>query len=294
MRQAKTQQLIDAAYAVLADYHPMTVRQTYYQLVSRHDVKVEDSKTPKGAYQRVMNALVAARREGIIPWEWIEDRLREPRNLGDGWDDPQRYWDDQVRYLAAGYSRAIWPSQPRYIEVWLEKDALSRIFEDAVSGYNVTLNVGRGYDSWTSVREAAQRFQRREAAGKLTTVLHFGDFDPSGVDMPRSLGERLAELASYPEIVTISLTYEETQNGSLPESIEGLDAKEDDSRVEAFRAKYGRDAKAYELDALPPDDLRTRCVEAIEQYLDMIALANVRKLEAMERAALAERVQGIS
>jgi hypothetical protein len=32
-----------------------------------------------------------------------------------------------------------------YVEVWLEKDALSGIFEDVLRPYGVTLNVGRGY-----------------------------------------------------------------------------------------------------------------------------------------------------
>ena len=35
-RQAKTQQRLDVAIEVLTEMHPMTVRQVYYQLVSRH------------------------------------------------------------------------------------------------------------------------------------------------------------------------------------------------------------------------------------------------------------------
>jgi hypothetical protein len=41
--------------------------------------------------------------------------------------------------------------QPVYIETWLEKDALSGIFEDALDRYGVTVNVGRGFDGWDSI-----------------------------------------------------------------------------------------------------------------------------------------------
>jgi hypothetical protein len=47
----------------------MTVRQVYYQLVSRQ--VIENSRS---SYQSVSKALVAARREAD-PWEYIEDRL---------------------------------------------------------------------------------------------------------------------------------------------------------------------------------------------------------------------------
>ncbi len=61
--QNKTLKLIEAAATVLEDYHPMTLRQVYYQLVSRHVIE-----NTKSQYQRLSNALVKARQEGIIPF----------------------------------------------------------------------------------------------------------------------------------------------------------------------------------------------------------------------------------
>src|SRR5260221_8098509 len=170
---AKTHSIIDEDRAILAEYHPMTVRQVYYQLVSRQVVE-----NNRGAYQGVCDALVAARREGTIEWEWIEDRLRQPRGLGDGWRSVERCLDYHVDRLADWYSAAIWPTQPRYVEAWLEKDALSGIFADALTTYNVGLNVGRGYDGWSSIHNAAERF--RGALQEASCILYFGDFDPSG------------------------------------------------------------------------------------------------------------------
>lgn len=177
-RHAKTQQLLEVAVEVLSEHHPMTVRQVYYQLVSRQVIENNRSQ-----YQAVSNVLVRARQDGTIPWAWIEDRLRRPRTVS--------MWADLADFSETArqaYRRDVWASQPGYVEVWLEKDALSGIFEDVLESYGVTLNVGRGYDGWASIHNAADRY----GGGDNASVLYFGDFDPSGEDMVRSLRERLA------------------------------------------------------------------------------------------------------
>lgn len=107
--------------------------------------------------------------------------------------------------------------------------ALSGIFDNVLAPYGVTLNVGRGFDGWSSVHEAAQRL------GDGDTILYFGDFDPSGEDMVRSLRDRLALLGSRPEIVKCALTYDDVRNYSLPPDR----TKKADTRRAAFVAKYG-------------------------------------------------------
>ena len=54
-----TQEIIDIAYTILADDHPMTVRQVYYQLVARQIIRNQDSQ-----YKRVSRILVDARKDG--------------------------------------------------------------------------------------------------------------------------------------------------------------------------------------------------------------------------------------
>ncbi len=55
-------------------------------------------------------------------------------------------------------------SSPCILEAWLEKDALSGIFQGALRPYGVTLDVGRGFDSATSAKDAADRFGDGEVA----------------------------------------------------------------------------------------------------------------------------------
>ena len=180
--------------------------------------------------------------------------------------------------VCRAYRRDVWETQPEYLEVWLEKDALSGIFEDLLSGYGVTLNVGRGYDGWDSIHHAADRY----GDGEGVTVLYFGDFDPSGEDMVRSLRDRLAELETCPEIVKCALTFNDVTRYNLPPDF----TKKTDTRRAAFVAKYGD--VAVELDALPVDVLQERIRGEVEARLDLDALRAVQEEEAVERRRLVE------
>jgi hypothetical protein len=246
----------------------MTVRQVYYQLVSRQVVE-----NTRCRYQSVSDALVAGRKEGRIPWDWIEDRIRRPRHVS-MWNSPK----DFLRDISSYYRRNVWNTQPKYLECWLEKDALSGIFERELESYGVTLNVGRGYDGWDSIRNAADRFED----GRNVTVLYFGDFDPSGEDMVRSLKERLSFFQCSPKIVKCALTSHDIAQYSLPPNF----TKVTDSRRDAFVAKHGD--VSVELDALPIEVLRRRIIQEVESRMDLMALEKVRKQEQRERKKLAE------
>ena len=102
-KHAKTLRLIEAAREVLQADHPMTVRQVYYQLVSRQVIE-----NNRGQYQAVSNALVSARQEGVIAWEWIEDRLRRPRKVS-MWEDLQ----DFGATVISAYRRDVWAGRPK-------------------------------------------------------------------------------------------------------------------------------------------------------------------------------------
>lgn len=272
-KQQKTLRIIEQAVDILSAFNPMTVRQCYYQLVSRQ--VIENNRT---AYQGVSNALVDARLEGVIPWEWIEDRLRRPRSVS-MWDDLAEFAGD----VMDAYKRDVWSSQRRYLEVWLEKDALSGIFEDVLADYGVTLNVGRGYDGWSSIHNAAQRF----GSGHNVSILYFGDFDPSGEDMARSLKDRLGKLGSTPDIRKVALSLDDVERYQLPPNF----TKTTDSRRAAFVERFGD--VSVELDALPAPVLRARLVEEVEKHMDMAQLKQVQALETEERTKLKAALQAI-
>jgi hypothetical protein len=267
-RQAKTQKILDAAIEVIESADAaMTVRQVFYQLVSRQVVENTRSR-----YQAVSDLLVAARKDGDIEWDAIEDRNRRPR--------PVQMFPKLGDFMAAvrtSYRRDVWQDQDATVEVWLEKDALSGIFADVLRPYGVTLNVGRGYDGWSSIHWAAERLD------DSATVLYFGDFDPSGQDMVRSLEQRLNELDAYPEIIKCALVYEDIARYSLPPNFE----KASDSRAPAFVAQYGEQS-SVELDALPIDVLRARRDSEVTDRMDLDALERTRTEEQAEQQRLGE------
>lgn len=273
-RHARTEAVLEAAVSVLGEHHPMTVRQAYYQLVSRQVLENNRSQ-----YQALSRLLVDARREGVVPWEWLEDRTRRPRSVS-MWDGLEEFAETARR----AYRRNVWASQPQYLEVWLEKDALSGIFEVVLREYGVTLNVGRGYDGWDSIHKAAGRFQGLEVA----TILYFGDFDPSGEDMVRSLRERLGELGAEPEVIKCALTLEDVRRYNLPPDF----AKVTDSRRKAFVAQFGD--VSVELDALPMEVLRERVVTEVEARMDLDALAEVREAEERDLESLVQALSSVS
>jgi hypothetical protein len=270
-RHQKTRTLLETADSILTAHNPMTVRQVYYQLVSRQVIKNDRSQ-----YQAVSNALVQARQEGFIPWEWIEDRLRRPRAVS-MWGSLPAFGDT----VLSSYRRDVWGCQPRYIELWLEKDALSGIFEDVLEPYGVTLNVGQGYDGWSSIHNASKRY----GTGGDVTVLYFGDFDPSGEDMVRSLKERLSFFKSSSEIMKVAITYEDIALYNLPPDF----TKAKDTRAKGFVTKYGN--VAVELDALPVDVLTKRITGEVESRMDLNALAETKRVEETERTRLANAIQ---
>ena len=143
--------------------------------------------------------------------------------------------------------------------------------------YGVTLNVGRGYDGWSSIHTAAERFE-----GQKVTVLYYGDFDPSGDDMVRSLRERLGQLGSFPAIIKVALSMDDVTRYNLPPNL----TKPTDSRQAAFVEKNGD--VSVELDALEPAILRARLIEAVEAFMNMDTLKSVQEQEKNEREKLVE------
>jgi hypothetical protein len=273
-KHAATLQLLDTAVQILTDAYPQTVRQVFYQLVSRQVLE-----NCEGSYKKVSRLLSEGRRDGAIAWDWIEDRNRRPCVVP-MWASPA----DFLTKVVPHYRRDTWSNQPNYVECWLEKDALSGIVQDVITPYGVTLCVGKGYDGWSSIRQGAERYKARYAAGQPVHVLYLGDFDPSGEDMFRSLRDRLAELGACPTLRKITLTPHQIATYQLPPA----QTKKTDSRRGHFIDEHGDET--VELDALPVRALRQVLVYALDDLIDREALDETLALESEERDYLTDRI----
>jgi hypothetical protein len=117
------------------------------------------------------------RRAGGLPYDYLADNTR--------WQRKPRTFDsveDALTDTAAFYRKNLWTTADCYVEIWLEKDALSGVIYPVTSLYDVPLMVARGYASLSFLHSAA------EYINSLTVpahIYHFGDFDPSGVNAGR-------------------------------------------------------------------------------------------------------------
>jgi hypothetical protein len=96
---------------------------------------------------------------------------------------------------------------------------------------------------------AGQRLRSILKAGQKAVVLHFGDHDPSGIDMTRDIIDRLKLFMGGVRLERLALNMDQVEEYEPPPN----PAKTTDSRYEAYIASYGEES--WELDALEPDVL---------------------------------------
>ena len=266
-----TTRFAEQALAILEAEQPMTIRQLFYRLVSA-GVIANDIKE----YKRVSRTLTKLRDDGRCPFEWIVDRSR-PSYEPNVFTDARGYLEACKR----SYRKDYWAKQPKYVEVWVEKDAIIGAIQEVTDELGVIVRVGRGFLSATKAHETAKILASKK---KPKIVFYLGDHDPSGQcieqDIKRRILRYLLRVRFRPDFTLrrLAIHPEDIRKFNLPP----LRVKDSDSRSARFRVKHG--AQCVELDALPPVELRRRIREAIESQLD---------LEAWNRAIEIEKANGI-
>ncbi|MGI8707257.1 MAG: hypothetical protein ACR2LG_03500 [Actinomycetota bacterium] len=277
-----------AIYDLLGAEHPMTVRQVFYRLVSAGVVDKTEAQY-KSTVCRLLTEmrlqhsedevelLLSSNPGPTVPYGWIADNTRWMRK-------PVTFsgTDDALRRTAELYRRNLWDDADAYVEVWLEKEALAGVLIEETSEYDVPLMVTRGYPSLSFVAEAAEVIGDKD---KPAFLYYFGDRDPSGVDIPRHIEERLAELAPWAEIhfEKIAVTTEQIETLGLPTR----PTKKSDTRSKTFVGE------SVEVDAIPPSTLRELVRDCIEHHIDHQRLAVLQEVERNERELLLE-IAGMS
>ena len=282
--KAEMQAIKDGIYELCERYQPMTVRQLFYALSVRGFI----AKT-EGEYKTTAKLVKAMRLDGQLPWDWIADNTRwmhKPTTYGG--------ISDLLESSQRAYRRALWDpaTNPAYVEVWLEKDALSGVFYDVTSEFDVPLMPCRGYPSLSFVRSAAETMVHNLEARLFNhnepriTIYYFGDFDPSGVDISRSTEARLREFIAeigdplMDALFTfkrVAVNHDQIEEMNLPTR----PTKSSDSRAKAFEHDV-----SVELDAIDPDTLRSMIRQCLEGHIDTHQHQHLLATEAAERSLL--------
>jgi len=236
-----------------ADGYDLTLRQLYYQFVSR--AMIENTQR---SYKRLGDLISNARLAGLLDWDHLTDRTRSLYGPNHN-SSPEA----AIRTAVWSYQENKWLNQPTRVEVWVEKEALRGVIGRAASRLDIDHFACKGYASSSSMYEAAKRLKRYIDNGQKVIILYLGDHDPSGLDMDRDITERLQLMGSdMIEVRRIALTTEQVIHYQPPPN----PAKITDSRAADYIEKYGDES--WELDALEPAVLESLIEEAVAEIRD--------------------------
>jgi hypothetical protein len=263
------------AIEICAEYEHgvLTLRGLHYQLVGR------GMTNSLKHYKRVVSAMIKARREGLVAYSQFSDHDREA--LGQTkWRETVLETEieaakEEIEAWMTHYAKNRWERQSSYVEVWIEKKALQGTFRPIARALSVALCPCKGYPSLTFLHQASNRFKAAEREGREPVIVYFGDHDPSGEDIPRSIGDNLSKDFGVSVTVDVrALTAQQCLDMELPPA----PTKVGDSRSAKFTG-IGQ----VELDAVPPETLQRMASEGINAYLDPEILDQVKETEAKER-----------
>lgn len=240
--RAASLDIIRQANVLIARYqaqgYSLTLRQLYYQLVSRNVIpnKVE-------SYNRLGDIIANGRMNGLVDWNAIVDRTRTTRQVSK-WEGAAA----ALEAIADQYQIDKWRGQDQRVIVMVEKDALAGVIERPCRDFDVQWLSCRGYMSLTESWSTAQRIIANGARGQDTVILHLGDHDPSGLDMTRDIREKMEtfEAGRYVDVRRIALNMDQIEQYGPPPN----PAKEVDPRFANYEAEFG--SESWELDALDP------------------------------------------
>ena len=242
----------------------MTFRQIYYRLVAK---LIIENTLPQ--YKYLNKVITDARYEGIIPFDAIVDDKRVPSVSRYYYEEVEGHIDytfDRIGNAINEFSYYKWLGQDYYVEVWVEKQALFRLFKKVTDKRGVTLVACGGYPSVSLLNTSAQRISN-EAYNRGTNnivILYFGDFDPTGQHIPQNIQEKfIEEFMLEFEWYDVALTKEQIELHELPP----MPVKKTDTRHASFVAKHGKKS-AVELDALDPVVLQDTVDDAILEFFD--------------------------
>jgi hypothetical protein len=251
-----TLKLVKTCNAIIAEYQAqgftLTLRQLYYQLVSRDIIANRQRE-----YKRLGSIVNDARLAGLIDWRAIEDRTRNLQSLSH-WTNPE----ELVSACAEQFRVDMWADQEYRPEVWIEKDALVGVIEGVCEEFDVSFFSCRGYTSQSEMWMAAQRLKRYLDGGQTPVIFHFGDHDPSGKDMTRDITDRLELFMGGLEVKRLALNMDQVEQYEPPPN----PAKTTDSRYGAYIAEFG--GESWELDALEPAVIATLIRDAVTALID--------------------------
>lgn len=253
-----------------------SLRRVHYLLVSSPAATSLGYANTLNCYKTLSRKTTQARDLDTFPH--LIDQTRSVE-IAPGWTSAQ----SMLRALAASFTL----NRDQHLDVQVvliaEKAGVVPLLTSRYRWLPVTAS--RGYVSVSHARRIAELVTAdREAVG-----IYVGDYDPTGLDIDRALGERLP----FP-LRRVALTAEQIAEHRLPPA----PAKATDSRTRRMQAEHGT-AMQVEIDALPSAALFSTIDAALARYAGVIVRADglpdwpdVDQAEAEQRQWLQDLAAG--
>jgi hypothetical protein len=254
-----------------------SLRTVFYRLVS-----LDIIPNTNQSYKLLSAATVKARKFGLIPWDCFYDHGRQVLgNFQEDYRSPIQFIQQGIDFLKNApqkYTIPRWYKQTRYVEVWIEKQALADTFISFLKDRQVKVAVNKGYPGWSFLYDNCNRLQQvNKKTGKNINVLYFGDFDPSGEDMDRHMRQSFATFGLKDTInfQRIAVTKEQIEQFNLPpipDNQETLAKVNNDTRIGKFKEKHGK-LYVVELDALlaiVPEEFKSLVQKSVDRFFNQV------------------------
>jgi len=269
--------LIEAIIDIIIEYQeylPLTVRAIHYILLDKNVLtnnKKKDSiyKNDRSSYSGLSNLLTKLRINKTIKYEWIRD---DGRTLykNRGFDSAERYINYEVENMFSNYYRDLQQTQEAYNIIFCEKETLRPILEKLTRKYGIPIAFIKGGSSLT-IRYNFIKDWEQSGSKKTINAMVLSDFDPAGYRIKDTLigslqSDFMKELKGVKlNAYHIGITQNQIAKYNL---YSDLDAKESDKNFIDF-VKITGSLKAYELDALKPNQLLQEVEQAIKNCIDI-------------------------
>ena len=174
-------------------------------------------------------------------------------NMSQGQGDPYGSLTDGTRFVRSPYTvpslafelrntaevyrrRSGTTRTPTWKSGW--KGRLAGVLEPITDKWDVPLQISRGYASLSFLHRPAADIEQED---KPTFIYYFGDHDPSGVNIPRTIEKTLREMTPASDITF-------TRVAVLPEQIVSLNLPTRPTKISDPRSK-GFEGESVEVDA---------------------------------------------
>jgi len=258
--------LFSGVVNILGEYkEPISIRHLFYRCANAGLIEKSEK-----AYNSLRSHLVKWREQRLIPFSDFIDGTRYYYG-NETFNDLGEY----LRHCAEGYRLNLWRASDYYVEVWTEKDAIAAAVHRIARGWNLKTFVCRGDPSMSSLDSCAGTFNSYREAGYKPVILYLGDYDESGLAIPKTIRAKL--LSNHDcevELIRVGINEEHILRFDLPTR-----PAKGDRRGESI--EY-----AVDIDAMRPADLREILAKEIETFIDADELERMKGIEEAERETL--------